>query len=143
MSLDLKDSDKIKGNFIHQLAARKRIQDLEEDTDRPAEIVEKAITKLGLEYKLASKFTSFIGVDTVGSEKSYAPMESRGVANQVPLGFGAGRGGGAMMRSGFCASASVGVSVLCAICTWPAGVRSVRVKIRRRRAEILKYENIY
>ena len=90
--LDVKDSDKIKGNFVHQLAARKRIQDLEEDTDRPKDLVEKAITKLGLEYKLASKFTSFIGVDKTDSEKRYGTMQLREVANQVPMGFGAGGG---------------------------------------------------
>ena len=71
------------------MAARKRIQDLEEDTDRPKDHVEKAVTKLGLEYKLASKFTSFIGVDKTNSEKRYGTMQAREVANQVPLGFGA------------------------------------------------------
>ena len=92
VNLEIGDADKINGNFVHQLAARKRIQDLEEDTDRPKDLIEQAIIKLGLEYKLASKFTSFIGVDTseAGMSKHYAPMQARDVANQIPAGFGGG-----------------------------------------------------
>merc|ERR1712213_121672 len=52
------------GNFVHQMASRRRIQEIEDslpfDVPEPAK---KEITDLGLKYGLATKYTSFIGVD--------------------------------------------------------------------------------
>ena len=60
----------INGDLVHQLAARKRIQDLEEmiveegpESEITKKDVEDAIVELGLKFKLASKHTSFVGVD--------------------------------------------------------------------------------
>ena len=52
--------------MVHRMFARKMIQDLEESNlydDRERTVVDKVITDLGLKYSLASKHTSFIGVD--------------------------------------------------------------------------------
>jgi len=60
----------LNGDFVHKLAARKRIQDLEEmiieespESTITKKDVEDAIVALGLKFKLASKHTSFVGVD--------------------------------------------------------------------------------
>merc|ERR1711963_905432 len=50
------------GKFVHQMAARRRIQDLEENSELNS-TQEEEITNLGLKYGPATKFTSFIGVD--------------------------------------------------------------------------------
>ena len=57
--------------------------------DRDA--VKKAITELGLSFNLATKHTSFIGVDEKESEghKTYRAMQRRDVPNQMPRDYGA------------------------------------------------------
>jgi hypothetical protein len=52
----LQESDWIEGEFVHQLAARKRIQELEE-SEVQADQCKEAIVKLGLKYGLASTHT--------------------------------------------------------------------------------------
>ena len=52
--------------MVHRMFARKMIQDLEENheyDERERSAVDKVITDLGLKYSLASRHTSFIGVD--------------------------------------------------------------------------------
>jgi hypothetical protein len=85
----------LSGNFVHQLAARKRIQDLQEtvvdgEQEISAEEVEQAIVQLGLRFKLASKHTSFVGVDDKMPNRLFEmEMMTREIENQVPMGFGA------------------------------------------------------
>jgi hypothetical protein len=88
------------GKFVHQMAARRFIQDIEEaaiygvDDDGKAQIL-----KLALKYGLASKFTSFIGVDKETRKSFREPaMSSRQMRQEIPRGFGytmcSGGGGG-------------------------------------------------
>eukprot|EP00092_Neocalanus_flemingeri_P009192 GFUD01009893.1.p1 GENE.GFUD01009893.1~~GFUD01009893.1.p1 ORF type:complete len:803 (+),score=226.34 GFUD01009893.1:227-2635(+) len=81
----------LNGELIHQLFARKRIQDLEENSEEyDTEEVRSLVTDLGLKYSLASKQTSFIAVDDESkSEKLCGAMIQRHVRNQVPQGYGA------------------------------------------------------
>ncbi len=84
------DDDCVEGEFVHQLAARKRIQDLEESTEadtKDADALKAAIIELGTRHRLASSHTSFVGVDPRGSQDSrfyYGLMQTREVANQMP-----------------------------------------------------------
>ena len=91
----------IEGNSLHQLFARKMIQELEEKHPQNLSQDSKTfITELGLKYKVASKFTSFVGVDE--KQNLIGIMRTRHVANQLPAGgsrfrtvqqFGGFRGG--------------------------------------------------
>jgi len=92
VELPIEKSSFLSGNFVHQLAARKRIQDLEElvigDSGILEAEVQKAIVELGIRYKLASKHTSFVGVDEKSPTNRYElEMVTREVANQIPHGF--------------------------------------------------------
>ena len=90
------------GNFVRKLAARKKIQELEEETifgkygygnmeSESSKNKKAAIVKLGIENGIASKHTSFIGVDEkTNKEISEKPMMTREIKNQVPSGFGYG-----------------------------------------------------
>lgn len=68
------------GNFVHQLAARKRIQDLEEMIIDESEghvtkqDVENAVVELGVKFRLASKHTSFVGVDDKKPSDNFEPV---------------------------------------------------------------------
>jgi hypothetical protein len=87
------------------LAARKKIQELQESTStdetgdeekepKDKDEVKKAITKLGIENGLASKYTSFVGVDkTTGKAVEDQPMSTREIKDQVASGFGMSFGG--------------------------------------------------
>ena len=82
----------IEGRNLHQLFARKFIQEIEErqETENNEEAKE-LITELGMKYNLASKYTSFVGVD----EKIFSShqnnlamgMKTRQVPNQTPFGY--------------------------------------------------------
>merc|ERR1712126_504262 len=74
----------IEGKSLHQLFARKMIQDLEERQEMEEEDRKSLITDLGLKYNIASKFTSFVGVDD--RKGSYDIMITRQVKNQQPAG---------------------------------------------------------
>ena len=65
------------GKYLHQLAARRRIQDLEEEfsSDR-----EEEIKRLSLKHGIISKYTSFIGVD----KKTLFGNEGRMTTCQIP-----------------------------------------------------------
>jgi len=111
VELPVEKSCFLDGNFVHQLAARKRIQDLvetvsvEEEGGVKKEEVEKAIVELGIKYRLASKHTSFVGIDDKAAKGDFElAMNTRDIKNQVPSGFGYGMPmamacrGGAPMR---------------------------------------------
>jgi len=78
----------IHGTSVHQLCARKMIQEAEEvhEKDNPAES-KTLITELGLKYNLASKYTSFVGVDE-NKSKNKKIMFQRHVSNQLPIDLG-------------------------------------------------------
>jgi len=88
VTLPISKDNFIHGNSVHQLFARKMIQEAEEvcEKDHPAES-KKLITELGLKYNLASKYTSFVGVGEKQS-KSKELMMRRHVKNQLPNNFG-------------------------------------------------------
>jgi len=91
----------IEGNSVHQLFARKMIQELEEKHEQEnKEETKKLITELGLKYKLASKYTSFVGVDEKQGN-SREMMVTRHVKNQMPDNGGHAMVLGAMRSASF------------------------------------------
>ncbi|KAF7192876.1 von Willebrand factor A domain-containing protein [Pseudocercospora fuligena] len=127
LELDIPISAKIQGTSVHQLAARKAIQDLEEgrgwlqsatsseDAEtlikekyegRFDEIVEREAVRLGERFQVASKWTSFVAVNTEGNhdEKTEndenqpvtAVHRDRDITASAP--FGSSRTGGAPRR---------------------------------------------
>jgi len=90
VSLEVCKDSFIDGNSVHQLFARKMIQEIEEKPEKEnAEERKKLITELGLKYKLASKYTSFVGVDETQG-KSNETMVTRHIKNQMPQNGGSG-----------------------------------------------------
>ena len=84
--------------IVRKLAARKKIQELEENvlslskfSDDEHDIkdeIKKTIIQLGLENNLTSQYTSFVGIDnTTGDPLSDRPMCTREIKNQVASGF--------------------------------------------------------
>merc|ERR1719210_1253785 len=61
------------------------IQELEEKHQQNMEDVKTVVTELGLKYKLASSFTSFVGVDEKQNLSSVGVMRTRQIANHMPL----------------------------------------------------------
>ena len=99
------------GDFVHKLAGRKKIQELQEttssadpwayDDDEMNDDIKKAIIQIGLENSLASKYTSFVGIDRKsGKTLEDKPMLTRDIKNQVPSGHG-GYGGFMGMSAGY------------------------------------------
>ena len=81
------------GNFVRQLAGRKKIQELEETKlaydQYGHDLVKKAIIQIGLENSLVSKYTSFVGIDSKSGKKfEHRPMFTREIKNQIPSGYG-------------------------------------------------------
>ena len=85
------------GNFVRQLAGRKKIQELEETkltydqygSVYVSDVVKKAIIQIGLENSLVSKYTSFVGIDSKSGEKfKHRPMFTREIRNQISSGYG-------------------------------------------------------
>jgi hypothetical protein len=90
MSIEVKidTANYIEGDLVHKMFARKMIQDLEEKFENDeSEEIKSLITDLGLKYSLATKYTSFIGVDDKSSKESGVTM-TRQVRNQVAHGYG-------------------------------------------------------
>merc|ERR1711963_1122876 len=84
------------GNFVHQMASRRRIQEIEDslpfdEYDLP-EHAKKEITDLGLKFGLATKYTSFIGVDKQSKKSLFeGAMQSRHIEHEIPhMMFGGG-----------------------------------------------------
>ena len=75
-------------NLVHKLAARRQIQELEENSDKRNK---EEIVKLATRYRLASKFTSFVGIDCKENKEMFAEMATREIANQVPAFYGRSR----------------------------------------------------
>ena len=81
----------IYGNSLHQLFARKLIQEVEErHLQENKEESKRLITEVGLRYKVASKYTSFVGVDEkqegLFSKQGYGGhfMITMHIKNQMP-----------------------------------------------------------
>ena len=101
VKLELCKDSMIEGNNVHQLFARKMIQELEEKHEHEnKEETKKLITELGLKYKLASKYTSFVGIDEKQG-KSREMMVTRHVKNQMPDNGGHAMVLGAMRSASF------------------------------------------
>jgi hypothetical protein len=80
------------GKLVHQMAARRQIQDLEEENSEyvPDEVKEE-ISDIALKYGIASKYTSFVGVDKKTRKSVLEPaMSTRQIQQEVPRGFGFG-----------------------------------------------------
>ena len=86
------------GSIVRKLAARKKIQELEESvtedsfrgwSDDERNGIKKSIVKLGLENNLASQYTSFVGIDEMsGDTLSDIPISTREIKNQLASNFG-------------------------------------------------------
>ena len=77
------------GKLIHQMAARKLIQDLEENSDYMSDEINEEISDIALKHSIASKYTSFVGVDKK-TRKSFLElaMISCQIHQEVPFGYG-------------------------------------------------------
>ena len=101
VSFYLKMESFLEGNSLHQLCARKLIQVVEEEEEEDGASKE-LIEKLGLLYSLASRHTSFVGLDE-NQGRVECRMSTRQVPNQLPHGLGRRpghnrRGGQGMLR---------------------------------------------
>ena len=77
----------IEGRNLHQLFARKLIQEIEERQEtHNNEEGKELVIELGMKYNLASKYTSFVGVDEEVNSFSVG-LKTRQVANQTPFGM--------------------------------------------------------
>merc|ERR1711860_445401 len=89
------------GKFLHQMATRRKIQDIEDDG-----LIHESkdeVKTLALKYGIASKFTSFIGVDKSTRKPLLEPaMQTRHVSQEVPRGFGGGFAFGSAPRMAMC-----------------------------------------
>jgi hypothetical protein len=76
--------------LVHQMAARRQIQELEEENSNyVSEEVKEKIIELALKYGIASKYTSFVGVDKKTRKSVLGQaMSSRQIQQEVPQGFG-------------------------------------------------------
>ena len=84
------DDSFIEGRNLHQLFARKLLQEIEERQETEYnEDAKELITELGMRYNLAAKYTSFVGVNdkiVFSDQNSFAiGMKTRKVANQHPI----------------------------------------------------------
>eukprot|EP00092_Neocalanus_flemingeri_P060081 GFUD01071967.1.p1 GENE.GFUD01071967.1~~GFUD01071967.1.p1 ORF type:complete len:834 (+),score=254.30 GFUD01071967.1:112-2613(+) len=102
VSLPICKDSFIQGNCLHQLFARKMIQEVEEKHEQEnVDESKKLITALGLKYNLASKYTSFVGVDEKhGNSGTF--MVTRHVKNQMPQNTGSGFGFSGLRSSSHC-----------------------------------------
>ena len=121
------DVDIVNTNMLHhcgivrKLAARKKIQELEEsktvdeygyDQNETREGIKKTIVQLGLENGLASQYTSFVGIDdTTGDTLSDPSMWTREIKNQIASGYSGMAGSGMPFRQFSYCSASQSMSV--------------------------------
>merc|ERR1712008_2868 len=77
------------GKLVHQMAARRQIQDLEENSNYLSDEIKEEISDLALRHSIASKYTSFVGVDKKTRKSILEPaMSSRQIHQEVPLGYG-------------------------------------------------------
>ncbi|PKY49313.1 VIT-domain-containing protein [Rhizophagus irregularis] len=103
MKLDIPlDPVTLQGSIIHRLAARKLIQDLDDETsflhknpknvgkNIPDSLIKDNIVKLGKTFNLASKYTSFIGIDERISEPNEVLIKPKqiNVPQSVPASGG-------------------------------------------------------
>lgn len=91
LSVPLDKNNLIYGDFLHKLYARKMIQDIEEGGTADPQEMKRNITELGLTYQLATKYTSFIGVDQK-QQRWEGNMVTRQIKNQAPQNPGGFRG---------------------------------------------------
>ncbi|GBB97529.1 hypothetical protein RclHR1_00300008 [Rhizophagus clarus] len=102
MKLDIPlDPVTLQGSILHRLAARKLIQDLNDgksflhknpknaSKNIPESLVKERIIKLGKTFNLASKYTSFIGIDERTSEPEEVIIKQVNIPQSVG---GSGRG---------------------------------------------------
>ena len=77
------------GKLVHQMAARRQIQDLEENSNYLSDEIKEEISDIALKHSIASKYTSFVGVDKETRKSILEPaMSSRQIHQEVPLGYG-------------------------------------------------------
>merc|ERR1712038_1593803 len=76
------------GRLVHQMTARKKIQELEENSEYISDEIKEEISKLALKHGIASKYTSFVGVDKKTRKSVLEPaMTSRQIKQEAPFGF--------------------------------------------------------
>merc|ERR1719461_96555 len=97
VTIPITEKDHLEGGcFVHQMAARRRIQKIEDslpfDEYELPEHAKKEITGLGRKFGLATKYTSFIGVDKQSKKSLFeGAMQSRHIEHEIPhMMFGGG-----------------------------------------------------
>ena len=96
LAVDLKVTAESSLDLLHKLAARKKIQELEEEFDSSnpwfrgvTDPNKDEIKAVALMYSLTSRYTSFIGVDRNTNKTQWDDaMVRRDILNQIPKGFG-------------------------------------------------------
>ena len=96
LEVDLQVTAESSLNLLHRLAARKKIQELEEEFDSSNPRYQGAtdpnkdeIKAVALRYSLTSRYTSFVGVDRNTNKTQWDDvMIQRVISNQIPKGFG-------------------------------------------------------
>ena len=77
------------GTLVHKMAARQAIQDLEENSGYVTNEIKEKITELALKHGIASKYTSFVGVDKKTRKSIFEQsMTCRQIQQETPYGFG-------------------------------------------------------
>merc|ERR1711963_1137257 len=97
VTIPITEKDRLEGgNFVHKMAGRRRIQEIEDslpfDEYELPEPAKKEITGLGRKFGLATKYTSFIGVDKQSKKSLFeGAMQSRHIEHEIPhMMFGGG-----------------------------------------------------
>ena len=82
------DNNCYSGKLLHQMAARRQIQDLEENSNYMSDEIKGEISDLALKHSIASKYTSFVGVDKKTRKSLEPAMSTHQIHQEVPLGYG-------------------------------------------------------
>ena len=87
--LEISEDSNTEGDLVHKMFARKMIQDLEERLSEEENLdeIKSVVTSLALKYNLASRFTSFIGVNEKSNAGEDGYLVSREVHNMIPQGM--------------------------------------------------------
>ena len=123
------------GQLVHQMAARKRIQDLEEKLSNYFNAnhndIKEEIIELSLKFHIASTHTSFVGVDKDTRKTILEPaMRSRQVHQEIPQGFG--QSYCFMAPPPQCSDSNVSRAAPMAMCRSSAPIGPLRSSLKKR-----------
>ena len=77
------------GTLVHKMAARQTIQYLEENSGHMTNEIKEKVTELALKHGIASKYTSFVGIDKKTRKSIFEQsMTCHQIQQETPCGFG-------------------------------------------------------